>query len=208
MTVRMATRADAVPDAPTEKLVEALTDARIVVTTDDLIGIAHQRVFEVGSTRAGSSPIIATSFAFARKSLPNFGDGAKTSDRRRFCSPKAYHSLRRSKSSSSTAANWSGNSDLCRDIEPKGPARQHHRRNGRRGLCWTVFDLDRSRADDQKRAERRNCQLQRVQRRSRRSDHLDHQRSERHQGDRNRHSSKGAITRRPDDLESASGERR
>ena len=46
MTVRMATRAEAVPDAPTEKLVEALTDARIVVTTDDLIGIAHQRVFE------------------------------------------------------------------------------------------------------------------------------------------------------------------
>ena len=46
MTVRMVARAVAVPDEPTERLVDALTDARIVVTTDDLIGIAHQRVFE------------------------------------------------------------------------------------------------------------------------------------------------------------------
>jgi hypothetical protein len=46
LTVRMVKRTDAVPDAPTIKLVDALIDARIVVATDDLIGIAHQRVFE------------------------------------------------------------------------------------------------------------------------------------------------------------------
>ena len=46
MTVRMVPRTEAVPDAPTERLVKALTDARIIVATNDLIGIAHQRVFE------------------------------------------------------------------------------------------------------------------------------------------------------------------
>jgi tetratricopeptide (TPR) repeat protein len=46
LTVRMVTRAVAVPDEPTARLVDALIGARIVVATDDLIGIAHQRVFE------------------------------------------------------------------------------------------------------------------------------------------------------------------
>ena len=46
LTVRMVTRAAAVPDEPTARLVDALIGARIVVATDDLIGIAHQRVFE------------------------------------------------------------------------------------------------------------------------------------------------------------------
>jgi eukaryotic-like serine/threonine-protein kinase len=46
MTVRMMPRAEAVPDEPTARLVDALIDARIIVANDDLIGVAHQRVFE------------------------------------------------------------------------------------------------------------------------------------------------------------------
>ena len=56
LTVRMVPRSEAVPDDASARLVKALIDARIIVATaaeqgdgavgEDLIGIAHQRVFE------------------------------------------------------------------------------------------------------------------------------------------------------------------
>ena len=140
MTVRMVTRTEAVPDAPTEKFVKALTDARIIVTTDDLIGIAHQRVFE--------------SWVDARRIIAEHRDFFRIREEvtvqfRRWSENKRPKALLLAKGLPLAEAQQivkparqrieSGNSGLCRNIEPKGPARQHHRRNCRRGLCRTCF---------------------------------------------------------------------
>ena len=209
LTVRMVTRAVAIPDAPTAGLVDALIGARIVVATDDLIGIAHQRVFE---SWEDARNIIAGHRDFFRIREEVDNQFRRWDENRR---PKALllaKGLPLAEAQQIVKQHGDELSPAIRDYVAASSRRAQLFNvivGTAAAVFFGLFVISTALGHyDQKRPADCDRQLSGRQGRAHRPDFADHRRPARHQGHRNRHRPEGAVARRPDHYERAKGQRR